>query len=126
MVDTWTGTYTFQRGEAPSCPMDTFCNALYDYCNTDGKIRDLEVVEIPNDTDYWRHNKPVTVTEYFIKNGENITPIEYIAAEILEDYECYMQDEASNFGKSAYYLGDPWSDEDIAAFTCNYMRENWT
>lgn len=48
MVDTWIGTYTFQRGEAPSCPMDTFCNALYNYCKTDGRNHGLDVVGIPN------------------------------------------------------------------------------
>lgn len=125
MVDTWTGTYTFQRGEAPSCPMDTFCNALYNYCEEDGKIRGLEVVGIPNSADYWKNNKPITVTEYFVKNGEDITPIEYIAAEILEGYESYMQDESSNFGENGFF-SSPWEADDLAVFTREFMIEWWS
>lgn len=40
-------------------------------------------------------------------------------------YESYMQDEASDFGKNAYYIGEPWSNEDIEIFIRENMLEYW-
>ena len=53
-------------------------------------------------------------------------PIEKISEEIIAYYESYMDDEASNFGKNAYFIGEPWSEEDLEIFTRENMIEYWS
>ena len=66
------------------------------------------------------HGKPITVKQYNVVDNNSICPIEEVAEIMLALYESYMQDEASDFNKNAYYIGEPWSNEDIETFT----REN--
>lgn len=58
-------------------------------------------------------------------SGNSIYPIEEVAEIMLALYESYMQDEASDFGENAYYIGEPWSNEDIEIFTRENMLEYW-
>ena len=44
---------------------------------------------------------------------------------MLAWYESYMQDETSDFGKNACYIGEPWSNEDIEIFVRENMLEYW-
>lgn len=124
MVDTWTNTYTYQPQNVPDCLMDTVCKAIFYYCKKYGKSHNIVIIAVPNNTDYMRHNIPITVMEYYVKHGNELTRIEDIATEILAYYESYMQDEASNFGKTGYF-SEPWSNEDIEIFVRENMIEYW-
>ncbi len=125
MVCTWTSSYTYQPGTEDKCTNDIVCDAIMSYVEENGEKHNMRIVT-KKDSDFWHsHGKPIEITRYFLKRKEKEIPIEEVAAEILAYYECAMNDESTNCGENAVYIGEPWSAEDLAYFTQEMMVEYW-
>lgn len=124
MVCTYTGSYTYQPNTTNKCLMDIVCDAIMKYVAENGENHGISITE--SDTEGWEcHGKSITVKQYNVVSGSSIYPIEEVAEIMLALYESYMQDEASDFGKNACYIGEPWSNEDIEIFVRENMLEYW-
>ncbi len=126
MVCTWTGSYTYQSNTEDKIDYDIVCDAIMSYVKENGTKHKMQIVT-EKDCDFWYcHGKSVEVNCYFLKRGNEITPIEEVAEEILAYYECAIEDESTAFGENAVYIGEPWSEEDLAHFTQEMMVEYWS
>lgn len=124
MIDTTNGIYTFQI-EENKCLMDNFCHVIIENVKEYGNKHNMLIEKITNTTDYFKHNQQINVDEYFLKHGEELTPIEEVAGYFYALYESYMDDEASDFGLNPYYIGKPYSMEDITVFVRENLVEYW-
>lgn len=124
MVCTYTGSYTYQPNTTNKCLMDIVCDAIMEYVAENGENHGISITE--SDTEGWEcYGKPISVKQYNVVSGNSIYPIEEVAEIMLAWYESYMQDETSDFGKNACYIGEPWSNEDIEIFVRENMLEYW-
>lgn len=124
MVCTYTGSYTYQPNTINKCLMDIICDAIIKYIAENGENHGISITE--SNAEGWEyHGKPISVKQYNVVSGNSIYPIEEIAEIMLAWYESYMQDETSDFGKNACYIGEPWSNEDIEIFVRENMLEYW-
>ena len=124
MVCTYTGNYTYQPNTTDKSTMDIVCDAIIDYVETYGEHHGIRIT-ISNAEGWEKHGKPINVKQYNISSGNDIIPIEEAAENLIDYYESYMEDEASNFGENPYYIGEPWSEEDIEVFVRENMIEYW-
>lgn len=124
MVDTCTGYYTYQKNtptkDKSAC--DYVCDAIIEYIESDKTNKWKLHTEIDREN-YTKHNKPVEVELVYVIHDDAQRPIEDLALSILTDYELYLSDEASCFGKSAYFIGEPYDPEDLWYFATEQMRE---
>ena len=104
--------------------MDIVCDAIIDYVETYGENHGIRIT-ISNAEGWETHGQPINVKQYNIASGNDIIPIEEAAENLIDYYESYMEDEASNFGENPYYIGEPWSKEDIEVFVREHMVEYW-
>ena len=124
MVCTYTGSYTYQPNTINKCLKDIICDAIMKYIAENGENHGISITE--SDAEGWEcHGKPIAVKQYNVVSGNSIYPIEEVAEIMLAWYESYMQDETSDFGKNACYIGEPWSNEDIEIFVRENMLEYW-
>lgn len=127
MVCRWTGQYLYQPDDNEGkTTTDIVCNAVIAYVETYGSKHNLEIVTAVDKDSWSRHGKPIEVTTYSLKHGNEITPIEEVSEIMLAYYSSYMEDEASDFGRNAYYIGEPWSQEDLEVFVRETMIEYWS
>lgn len=124
MIDTYNGIYTFQP-DTNNCLTDNFCHAIIENVKEYGNKHNMSIEKITNTTDYFKHNQQINVDEYFLKHGEEQTHIEEAADYFIALYEAYMEDEASDFGLNPYYIGKPYSMEDITVFVRENLIEYW-
>ena len=124
MVCTYTGSYTYQPNTTDKSTMDIVCDAIIDYVETYGANHGIRIT-ISNTEGWEKHGKPINVKQYNIASGNDIIPIEEAAEMLIAYYESYMEDECSNFGENPYYIGKPWSEEDIEVFVRENMIEYW-
>ena len=124
MVCTYTGNYTYQPDTMDKSTMDIVCDAIIDYVETYGENHGIRIT-ISNAEGWEKHGKPINVKQYNIASGNDIIPIEEAAEMLIAYYESYMEDDASNFGENPYYIGEPWSEEDIEVFVRENMIEYW-
>lgn len=125
MVCEWTGDYLYQPGTVNKNDYDVVCDAIIDYVKTYGSEHNLS--SITSEAEGWEvHAKPIKVKQYNVVIDGETVPIERIAEEIIANYEDFMNDEASDFGKNAYCIGEPWSKEDLEIFTRENMIEYWS
>lgn len=122
MIDTFNGVYTFQP-DTNDCLMDNFCHAIIENVMEYGTKYNMSIEKITNTTDFYKHNKQIDIEEYFLKRGEKLTHIEEVAGCFIVIYESYMEDEASDFGLNPYYIGKPYSMEDIMVFIRESLAE---
>ncbi len=126
MVCTWTGSYTYQKNAENKNDYDIVCDAIMSYVEEYGVKHKMQIITKKDDTSWCCHGRPIDIDCYFLKWGDEVTPIEDIATEIIAYYESCVEDEASNFGENGYYTGEPWSAEDLQAFTRENMIEYWS
>lgn len=124
MVCTYTGSYTYQPNTTNKCLMDIVCDAIMKYIAENGENHGISITE-SNAEGWERHGKSITVKQYNVVSDDSIYPIEEVAEIMLALYESYMDDEVSDFGKNAYYIGEPWNNEDIEIFVRENMLEYW-
>ncbi len=125
MVCTWTGSYTYQPNTEDKNDYDIVCDAIMSYVKENGAKHNMRIVAKKDSDSWYSHGKSVDINCYFLKCKNEVIPIEKVAEEILAYYECFMEDEASNFGKNGYYIGEPWSAEDLTYFAAEQMIEYW-
>lgn len=117
--------YLYQPGTVNKNDYDVVCDAIIDYVKTYGSEHNLSI--ITSEAEGWEvHAKPIKAKQYNIVIDGKTVPIKRIAEEIITDYEDFMNDEASDFGKNAYCIGEPWSKEDLEIFTRENMIEYWS
>lgn len=124
MVCEWTGSYLYQPDTANKNDYDAVCDAIIDYVKTYGGEHDLSITT--SEAEGWEvYAKPIKATQYNVVIDDKTVPIERIVEEIIANYEDFMKDEASDFGKNAFYIGEPWSKEDLEIFVRENMIEYW-
>lgn len=128
MTCTWTGSYTYQPDtpETEKCYNDRICDAVMEYVKERGNEHNMSIVTTVDNNSWWLHGKPVEITCYHLKSGDEVIPIEEVAAKILAYYECYLEDEASNFGEDGYFYSTPYEADDLTVFTREMMVEWWS